>query len=147
MLEFGEMNREGDINVVYRWDMRNDTFSHISEIARLSEMISLYGGFTRAELLKDIDEKSKVLDWMVKNNMVDVDDAGFVMANYYKNREKVMDIVRQGPALLARADGEGVGVADGTDYEKAVSLIGTRRAAGGAGPGRDRPGRPCSPTR
>ena len=93
VLEFGEMNREGDINVVYRWDMRNDLFSHVTEIARLSEMISLYGGFTRAELLKDIDEKSKVLNWMVKNNIVDVDEAGFVVSNYNKNREKVMGIV------------------------------------------------------
>jgi len=95
VLEFGEMNREGDINVVYRWDMRNDLFSRVSEIARLSETISLYSGFNRAELLKNIEEKSKVLDWMVKNNIVDVDAAGFVVASYYKNREKVLEMVQK----------------------------------------------------
>ena len=93
VLELGEMTRAGDINVVYRWDMRNDTFSHLSEIARLSEMISLYSGFTKEELVKSIDEKSKVLIWMVKNKILDVDTAGFVVANYYKNREKIMDMV------------------------------------------------------
>ena len=93
VLELGEMTRAGDINVVYRWDMRNDTFSQISEIMRLSEMISLYSGYTRDELLKNVDEKSKVLSWMVKNNIVDVDEAGFVIANYYKDKDKVNDMV------------------------------------------------------
>jgi flagellar protein FlaI len=95
VLEMGEMTRAGDINVIYRWDMRNDTFSQISEIARLSEMISLYSGYTREELLASIDEKSKVLSWMVKNNILDVDAAGYVIATYYKNREKFFEIVKQ----------------------------------------------------
>ncbi len=95
VLEMGEMTRAGDINVVYRWDMRNDTFSQISEIARLSEMISLYGGFTRSELLASIEEKSKVLSWMVKNNVTDVDAAGYVVSSYYRNRDKILDMVAQ----------------------------------------------------
>lgn len=95
MLELGEMTRAGDINVIYRWDMRNDTFSRISEIARLSETISLYGGFTRSELVQNMDEKSKVLSWMVKNNVVGVDDAGFVVASYYRDKDRILDIVNK----------------------------------------------------
>jgi flagellar protein FlaI len=93
MLEMGELTRAGDINVIYRWDMRNDVFSHISEIARLSETISLYGGFTRAELLQNIEEKSKILTWMVKNKVVGVDDAGYFVSKYYQNRNKIVEIV------------------------------------------------------
>ncbi len=93
VLEFGEMSRNGDVSINYRWDMRNDTFSQISELARLSEMITLYGGFNRAELNQSLEDKRKVMNWMVKNNVFDVDSSGFVVANYYKDRDKVMKIV------------------------------------------------------
>ena len=73
--------------------------------------------------------RARSSNWMVKNNVIDVDAAGFVVANYYKNREKVMEMVRAGPALLPRADGEGVGVAEGTDYENALAIIGTAGAS------------------
>ena len=32
------------------------------------------------EINNDIEEKVEVLNWMVKNNVIDVDDAGFVVA-------------------------------------------------------------------
>ena len=93
VLELGEMTRAGDINVLYRWDMRNDTFSQIAELARLSEMVSLYGGYTREELISNIDEKSRIMTWMVKNNVMNVDDAGYIVANYYKNKKRIVKIV------------------------------------------------------
>ncbi|VVB77502.1 putative KH and PIN-domain containing protein [uncultured archaeon] len=95
VLEFGELTKTGDVNVIYRWDMRSDVFNQISELARLSEMIALYGGLNREELLEGIREKGKVLAWMVKNNILDVDAAGFVISNYYKNRDAIMRIVNE----------------------------------------------------
>ena len=53
----------------------------------------LYGGFNRAELNQSLEDKRKVMNWMVKNNVFDVDSSGFVVANYYKDRDKVMKIV------------------------------------------------------
>ncbi|MDE1860437.1 MAG: CpaF family protein [Candidatus Micrarchaeota archaeon] len=93
VLEFGEIERSGDATVLYRWNLRTDSFTQVSEVSRLSEVISLYGGYTRSELLDDVKEKSKVLSWMVKNKVVEVNSAGFVIANYYKDKERVMKIV------------------------------------------------------
>jgi len=95
VLEFGEILRTGDTNVTYRWNMRNDTLVQIAEMSRLAELIMLYGGYTRNEILDDIKQKGKVLDWMVKNNVVDVNDAGYVIANYYKNENDVLSIVEK----------------------------------------------------
>ncbi len=94
-LEFGEILRSGDINVLYRWNIRNDNITQIAELSRLSELISLYGGYTRPEILDDVKEKSKVLDWMSKNNVIDVDSSGMVVASYYKDRENVMKMIEQ----------------------------------------------------
>ena len=81
------------MNVNYRWDMRNDTFTQIAELARLAETITLYSGFSREELAANLEEKRKVLSWMVNNKVVGIDAAGFVVANYYKDKKKIMKIV------------------------------------------------------
>ncbi len=95
VLEFGEMLNNGDTNVLYRWNMRNDSFAQVSNLSRLAEVIALYGGYTYNELLDDVAEKSKILNWMVTNNIVDVNGAGNVVAQYYKNKEKVVALVKE----------------------------------------------------
>ncbi|MGC8652113.1 MAG: type II/IV secretion system ATPase subunit [Candidatus Micrarchaeia archaeon] len=93
VLEYGEVLRDGDINVLYKWNMRDDTFSHVNDMSRLMELLTLYGGLTRTEISDEIAEKSKVLNWMVKNNILDVNESGLVVAHYYKRKERIMDLV------------------------------------------------------
>ncbi|MGC8687488.1 MAG: type II/IV secretion system ATPase subunit [Candidatus Micrarchaeia archaeon] len=93
VLEFGEILRDGDVNVLYKWNMHDDTFTHINDMSRLLETLNLYGGLTKTEISTEIEEKSKVLNWMVKYNVIGVNDAGLVVANYYARKSKVLDIV------------------------------------------------------
>jgi len=93
VLELSEMLRSGDVNVLYRWNMREDTFAQISDMSRLADIIMLYGGYTRSEIADDIVEKTKILDWMVANKITGVDDAGYVIANYYRNKDKIIQII------------------------------------------------------
>ncbi|MCL5099777.1 MAG: type II/IV secretion system ATPase subunit [Candidatus Marsarchaeota archaeon] len=93
-LEFGEMLSSGDINVLYRWNMRDDTFPRIGDMTRLAEILSLYGGLSKQDIETEIKERSMILDWMVRNNVIGVNDSGFVIANYYKNKNKVIDVAR-----------------------------------------------------
>ncbi len=93
VLEIGEVLRDGDVNVLYKWSMADDSFLRINEMSRLLETFNLYAGLTRSEVIQEIDEKSKVLNWMVKNNVLDVNDAGLVVANYYRHKKRVLDIV------------------------------------------------------
>ncbi len=89
VLEFGEMLSVGDITVTDRWDMRSDTFIQLNALSRLVDTISLYGGYTRNEIKSDIAEKVKILNWMVKNKILDVEASGAVVANYYKDQSKI----------------------------------------------------------
>ncbi len=93
VLETGELTSSGDANVLYRWNMRNDNFAQISNMTRLAEVISLYGGYTYNEIIDDIKEKSRILSWMVANKVTGVDDAGYIIAKYYKNKDDVVKIV------------------------------------------------------
>ena len=93
-LEFGEILLTGDINVNTRWNMRNDTFPQVADITRLTDTIALYGGYIRAEIFAEIADKATVLDWMVKNKIFDMDECGYIVANYYKNKDKVLQLVK-----------------------------------------------------
>ncbi|MGC8676453.1 MAG: type II/IV secretion system ATPase subunit [Candidatus Micrarchaeia archaeon] len=93
VLEFAEMLNSGDTNVIYRWDMRNDTFPKIAEMSRLVDMLSLYGGYTQKELADEIDEKAKVLSWMSSNSITDVDACGYIVSAYYADKDRVMKLV------------------------------------------------------
>ncbi len=93
VLEIGEVLLSGDVNVTSRWNIRNDSFVHISDLTRFAETISLYGGYTYKEITDDMAEKKKVLEWMVANRVLDVDTCGTIVANYYKNKDRVLQVV------------------------------------------------------
>ncbi|HUY70075.1 MAG TPA: ATPase, T2SS/T4P/T4SS family [Candidatus Baltobacteraceae bacterium] len=99
VLEFAEVLHDGNANVIYKWSVRSDKITQISDLTRLAETLILYGGLTKNEIAANVVEKSKVLDWMVKNNVIDVDDSGFVVANYYKDKAKVLAIVESGQSF------------------------------------------------
>jgi hypothetical protein len=40
-----------------------------------------------------MQEKIAVLKYMVDNDIMDVDDAGFIVANFYRDKKRVLDIV------------------------------------------------------
>ncbi len=94
VLEFGEVLLTGDVNVTSRWSFRSDSFSQIGELTRLTDTISMYSGFTRSEITEDMNEKATVLDWLVKNKIFDIDTCGYVISMYYKNKDKVMQFVK-----------------------------------------------------
>lgn len=95
VLEFGEITNSGDANVLNRWNMRSDVFTRISNMTRLAEIIGLYGGYTFNEIVADVAEKSSILNWMVANKITDVDNAGYIIAKYYKNKDDIVKLVKE----------------------------------------------------
>ncbi len=94
MLEFGEILETGDINVLHRWNILNDTFVQTSELTRLLETLQLYGGYTKKDMIEELEEKKLVLEWLVKNGITTIDDAGYAVSNYYRDKAKVVGLAR-----------------------------------------------------
>jgi flagellar protein FlaI len=92
-LEFAEVLRTGDANVLYRWNMRDDTFAQISDLTNLAEVLSLYGGYTKTEIAEEVTMRAKIIRWMIKYKVTDINDAGFLIANHYMNKDRVIDLV------------------------------------------------------
>ncbi|MFH0885344.1 MAG: type II/IV secretion system ATPase subunit [Candidatus Micrarchaeota archaeon] len=96
VLEFAEVTKKGEANVLYRWDLKSDKMKGVAKMGTLVETLSLYAGLSDKEIEADIEEKMEVLDWMVKKGFDDVDQVGQIVSNYYINVEEVMDAVKKG---------------------------------------------------
>jgi len=92
-LEFAEVLKNGDLNVVYRWDMRDDKMKEINQMSALVNRLSLYAGMTAKNIDDDVVEKAKVLRWMTKHKYNSVDAVGKIVARYYVEPETVLSLV------------------------------------------------------
>jgi flagellar protein FlaI len=96
VLEFAEMTKKGEANVIHRWDLKSDKTRQVGKMTSLVDTLTLYAGLDEKEIALDILEKMEVLDWLVKKNYDTVDQVGEVVSNYYTNKEEMLDAVRKG---------------------------------------------------
>jgi flagellar protein FlaI len=82
----GEIN----LNRIYRWRVRTDEFEKIGESSRVFGELSLHAGMSIDEIVEDIENKAKVLEWMKKNKVRSIDKIGSMMAVFYKDPQKVI---------------------------------------------------------
>ncbi|MFH1285749.1 MAG: type II/IV secretion system ATPase subunit [Candidatus Micrarchaeota archaeon] len=94
-LEFAEMLKTGDVNVLHRWDVKSDKLREVNQMGALVDTLSLYAGFTFKEIKEDIGNKSKIIDWMIKNKIFDVDGVGRVVANYYNSPTEILELAEK----------------------------------------------------
>jgi len=96
VLEFSEVQKNGAINVLYKWDVKSDKIKGVGTMNRLANLLSLYAGMEEKEIEADVEEKTEVLDWMVKNSYEDVDQVGEIVSHYYMDPDEVLEAVRKG---------------------------------------------------
>lgn len=84
--QIAEVTQEGDQRVVYQYYHKTDDFRQIREWTRLMEMLNLFTGYTKQEIMNDLEEKRSLLKQLVKNNVTDVDKLGLFFAKYYTGR-------------------------------------------------------------
>lgn len=98
VLEFAEMNKQGEADVLFRWDLKTDKTRGVKKMVSLVDTLSLYSGLGEKEIEEDVGEKMEVLDWMVKRGYDDVDQVGEIVSNYYMSAEEMLETVRKGKA-------------------------------------------------
>ncbi len=74
-------------NVIYRWVPETDTIAKHSESSRIFEEISRHTGMSGREIVNEMNEKAKILRFMMENKMRSLEDIGKVMNLFYRNRD------------------------------------------------------------
>jgi flagellar protein FlaI len=93
------VDAEGEIlsvkpNILYRWRPDTDQLDLLNPPQRLFEDLNRFTGMSMAQLKKDMAEKKKILDWMVKNNIRTIEEVGKIMRDYYLNPESLLKRIK-----------------------------------------------------
>ena len=86
-----EDGKEVRPNLLYRWKPVDDTIVEHAPPTRLFEDLCTHTGMTNDELKADLDQKEKILRWLVKSNIRQVDEVGKVMHRYYTDQKSVFE--------------------------------------------------------
>lgn len=101
--QIAEITPDGDANLLMQYNAKNDTLEPQTNIldefmgARKSnslfENIKLFTGMTDKELEDNLQERTKILNYLVKHKINEVDGVGRIMAEYYTDKENLMKYV------------------------------------------------------
>ncbi len=89
-LQIAEVLADGEVNVLMQLDVKKDIIERIRQSEIFIERLKLYTGLTGDSLDDDLKKKVKVLKWLVKNNIENVDDIGAIMSKYYRGKLKIV---------------------------------------------------------
>jgi len=87
--------REFSMSILYRWGGTKDKILPVNKPKRIFDELYFYTGMDMKEINRDLSEKKKILDWMLKNNINYVDGVGKVVSEYYKDPDRVLDVVEK----------------------------------------------------
>ncbi len=91
-----ETDKEGArANILYRWSPEEDKMMKHSESLHFFEEISRHTGMSQTEISDNLEEKKKILAWLIKQNIRSLNDFGKVINIYYKNKEILFNAIRK----------------------------------------------------
>lgn len=83
------------VNVIYKWNPREDTFDKVGRLVRIMRELSHYTGMSDTEIEDDLKEKEIILNWMLKHEVFDVDPVGKIFAEYYRDPKRIASFARR----------------------------------------------------
>jgi flagellar protein FlaI len=92
--QLAEILPDSKPNVLMQYDPKADILRKIGKSSALFNTLSLYTGFSRQELDADLQEKIKIMEYMVKNDVTDIDQVGRIMAEYYTDKQNLLKFVK-----------------------------------------------------
>jgi len=98
ILQVAEFEAEGDMakaNILYRWSPEEDKLIKHSESSRFFEDISRNTGMSLKEIDSYLAEKNKILSWLIKKNIRDINGFGRILDIYYKNKALLLKAINQ----------------------------------------------------
>ncbi len=88
-LQFAEIEHDGTAKVIIQLDVAKDRLVQTGVPERLLNTLGLYTGLTPDEIGKDLQDKARMLKWLVSQNISDVHQIGLIISKYYSGKFKV----------------------------------------------------------
>ena len=88
-LQVAEITPTGDPRILMKLDVAKDSLEEVSKSKIMMERLKLYTGMTDEEIDLDLKEKIRILKWMVRKDISNVNMIGNVIAKYYMGTLKM----------------------------------------------------------
>ncbi|MBU2633845.1 MAG: Flp pilus assembly complex ATPase component TadA [Nanoarchaeota archaeon] len=95
MFQFTEILKDSRPNILLQLDLRQDKLLTASRSVRIFPELEIQTGLSEQEINQSLKDKSVVLKWLVKRNVIDVQDVGKVIATYYTNKEGLIKFMNK----------------------------------------------------
>jgi flagellar protein FlaI len=82
-LQLAEVIALGDAKILWQLNVGEDRLEMFAKSDIVMERLKLYTGLSEEEIMNDIKQKEKILNWMVKKNIDNVNQIGVVLSRYY----------------------------------------------------------------
>jgi flagellar protein FlaI len=92
--QIAEITRECKANVLLQYDAKRDVLVRTNTSKQFFDTLKLYTGYSDAEIKTEIDEKRRVIEYLVKQDVSTVDGVGRVIGEYYTNKDRLMSFVK-----------------------------------------------------
>jgi len=99
--EFEASKNRAESVMLYRWVPEQDKIIKHSEHSRFLETVNKNTGMSQSELNNNLETKKQILLWMIKNKIRDLNDFGRIMNLYYRDRERLMSLIKKNDVKTA----------------------------------------------
>jgi hypothetical protein len=100
--QIAEILPDASANVLMQYDPKRDIMSQRGKSKSLFKTLEMFTGNTPTEINHDIAEKERVLNYLVKQQIRNINEVGSVMAEYYTNKDNLMRYVSSNKPFFAK---------------------------------------------
>ena len=83
-------NGKVELNIAFRWVPSKDEIVEMQKPSRTLDELKLYAGMEYEDFVKDQKEKVQILDWLVKNQVKDINAVGKIISEYYADKDALL---------------------------------------------------------
>jgi archaeal flagellar protein FlaI len=87
VLQLSEVEPSGHFRIIYEYNYGTNKWVKVNDFKYYYKNLEMFAGLTKDEVVKEIEEKKKILERFAKANINDVDEIGNLLSKYYINKE------------------------------------------------------------
>lgn len=81
-------------NILFRYNTFKSKLIKQKESIKFFDEIAMHTGLTKNQIEQELAEKEKILNWMLKCEIFDINEFGRIVAKYYLNKEEILKAVK-----------------------------------------------------
>lgn len=107
--QISEVSEDGNGHIIMQYNLHSDELQEVNVSLAVMANLVEFTGLTERELIAEIEEKAKILTWMVDLGISEVDEVGIIMAEFYTDKKNLLPYVdtnKRPPFLAPKKSGE-----------------------------------------